>query len=264
MYPIARNKIELLKYMKENIECRLHKDYSGINFISKNLKFIPDWFGYIVNKPDGTQFQVQQLLLGYNQLTTLPDSIGNFRFLKQLSIQNNQLTHIPDTIGNLSALEILNLQRNKLISVPNTIGSLTNLEELYMSVNRLTMLPDTITELQNLRRLEVYKNNLLYLPLNMAQLGGLNTINIIDNYIDDDNLNILRSMNIRFKRILPQKRFIWPDYYGMGGVKDLENEGDLYLGQDHRVGEIEFMWQVNRWEQEFNPKGKKNISSVQK
>ena len=39
-----------------------------------------------------------------NQLTTLPESIGNLKFLTHLSLSDNQLEVLPEPIGNLSSL----------------------------------------------------------------------------------------------------------------------------------------------------------------
>ncbi|MEK6932766.1 MAG: hypothetical protein AABW56_03140, partial [Nanoarchaeota archaeon] len=49
-----------------------------------------------------------------NNLTTIPESIGNLFNLQILSLYNNKLTTIPESIGNLSQLKLLYLHSNKL------------------------------------------------------------------------------------------------------------------------------------------------------
>jgi len=84
---------------------------------------------------DGRLFS---LSLQYNQLTTLPESIGNLSSLKELSVWLNQLTTIPKSIGDLSSLEMLGLSSNQLTTIPESIGNLSSLERLTLGNNQLT------------------------------------------------------------------------------------------------------------------------------
>jgi len=52
------------------------------------------------------------LKLSNNELTTLPDSIGNLTGLKWLQLSNNELTSLPEEIGNLTGLTELKLSNN--------------------------------------------------------------------------------------------------------------------------------------------------------
>jgi internalin A len=70
-----------------------------------------------------------------NQLTELPQSIGNLTNLTTLSLSDNQLTKLPESIGNLTNLEILYLDYNQLTELPESIGNLTNLEQLWLGDN---------------------------------------------------------------------------------------------------------------------------------
>jgi len=58
--------------------------------------------------------------------------------LNQLYLGNNQLTVIPESIGQLIALNILGLSNNQLTVIPESIGQLTALNTLYLSNNPLT------------------------------------------------------------------------------------------------------------------------------
>jgi len=49
------------------------------------------------------------LLADNNQLTTLPESIGNLTSLTTLYLEFNQLTTLPESIGNLTSLTYLDL-----------------------------------------------------------------------------------------------------------------------------------------------------------
>ena len=49
---------------------------------------------------------MQDLSLAGNQITKLPDNIGNLRYLKRLQLAGNLLESLPDSVCNLTALEV--------------------------------------------------------------------------------------------------------------------------------------------------------------
>ena len=80
--------------------------------------------------------QITELHLSDRGLTHLPDDIfDGFTNLKELYSSGNELTKIPDSIGNLTNLKILWLNRNELTKLPDSIGNLTNLEILWLDEN---------------------------------------------------------------------------------------------------------------------------------
>ena len=76
--------------------------------------------------------RLDSLDLSTNQLTTLPESIGNLSSLKELYLYDNQLTTLPESIGNLSSLERLSLHHNQLTTLPESICNLPS--DCYISV----------------------------------------------------------------------------------------------------------------------------------
>jgi Leucine-rich repeat (LRR) protein len=103
---------------------------------------------------------LQYLDLSENQLTSLPDSIGNITNLTELYLYYNQLTSLPDSIENLTNLTELNLSSNELRSLPDSIGNLKNLTKLALRNNQLTSLPDSIGNLSDLIELDLSNNPL--------------------------------------------------------------------------------------------------------
>jgi len=71
-------------------------------------------------------------------------------YLMHLRLSDNQLTSLPNSIGELSRLKNLYLQRNQLRSLPLEVGDLPELEELRLDGNRLKGLPSKISILSNL------------------------------------------------------------------------------------------------------------------
>jgi Leucine-rich repeat (LRR) protein len=70
--------------------------------------------------------------------------------LKNLFLSNNQLTDLPQEIGQLTQLEYLDISDNQLTKLPQEIGQLTQLTNLYLSNNQLTEFPQEIRQLRYL------------------------------------------------------------------------------------------------------------------
>jgi hypothetical protein len=77
-----------------------------------------------------------------NELTTLPDSIGNLPNLRDLALNDNQLTSIPESIGNLNNLTALSLNENQLTILPDSFTNLNNLDSIALTFNHLINLTE--------------------------------------------------------------------------------------------------------------------------
>lgn len=113
------------------------------------------------------------LYLRGNQITSVPDSIGNLTTLTHLDLSNNQLTIVPEAVGNLINLYELDLQENELTSIPTGIGNLINLHTLVADDNLIVSLPESIGNLNKLQSLGLTTNKLTSLP---ASIGGLTSL----------------------------------------------------------------------------------------
>ena len=110
-------------------------------------------------------------------LITVPDSIGDLKWLKNLSLDGNQIEHLPHSIGRLKELRKLSVRNNLLASVLEVVGDLIQLEELVLSKNRLTILPESFTRLINLKKLYIADN-----PINssLRHLTNLKNVEILE------------------------------------------------------------------------------------
>lgn len=75
------------------------------------------------------------LILTDNELTTLPDSIGNLTLLQKCMLSGNQLMQLPNTFNKCNNLELLRIAANKLTSFPTCLLSLPKLSWLAYSGN---------------------------------------------------------------------------------------------------------------------------------
>lgn len=88
-------------------------------------------------------------------LRTLPSQIGCMLNIDYLKLTNNQLTTIPDWIGNLN-LQLCYLNNNSLTSISPQIGGLQNLWLIDLSNNpNLTELPIALGQCRSLASLRV-------------------------------------------------------------------------------------------------------------
>lgn len=66
---------------------------------------------------------LSSLLLGHNQLQTVPSCLGQLTGLVHLGLEGNRLVRVePGALAGLSKLEVLQLQNNQLQQLPDDVG----------------------------------------------------------------------------------------------------------------------------------------------
>tara|TARA_B100000959_G_C14959635_1_gene615229 strand:+ start:1915 stop:2319 length:405 start_codon:yes stop_codon:yes gene_type:complete len=91
------------------------------------------------------------------------DEICNLTDLTEIDLTKNNLTELPDCIGDLTNLTCLDLTSNNLTELPESIGNLINLEEFGFPWNQITTLPESIGNLISLRTVGFNENFPQYL-----------------------------------------------------------------------------------------------------
>ncbi|XP_004593611.2 E3 ubiquitin-protein ligase LRSAM1 [Ochotona princeps] len=125
--------------------------------------------------------QKKVLIVHTNYLTSLlPKSCSllSLATIKVLDLHANQLTGLPEDMGQLTALQVLNVEKNQLTYLPRSIGNLVQLQTLNVKDNRLKELPDSLGELRSLRTLDISENNLQRLPQMLAHVRTLETLSL--------------------------------------------------------------------------------------
>lgn len=79
---------------------------------------------------------------GYNQLTHLPEQIGDITYLTKLEVGNNQLQELPASMENLKYLEYLDISNNPLAAIPTYLFGLDCLKTLVISRDQAGLIPD--------------------------------------------------------------------------------------------------------------------------
>ena len=75
------------------------------------------------------------LILTDNELTTLPNSIGDLKSLQKCMLSGNKLSFLPKTFAHCTNLELLRISANKLEGFPTLLLSLPKLSWLTYSAN---------------------------------------------------------------------------------------------------------------------------------
>ncbi|MFX0060974.1 MAG: leucine-rich repeat domain-containing protein [Candidatus Hermodarchaeota archaeon] len=167
----------------EDLETLIGEPIPAVEFINTFV------FGFIAINGD-----VSILGLPNKELSTLPESIGNFSSLQELVLFSNKIEFLPESFGNLNSLKFLNLVNNKLITLPVSFTRLKSLESLFLNQNKLTSLPESFGSLTSLRRLNLGKNQLKTLPKSILELSNLEMLFIRNNPLDIDAKKLLKQL----------------------------------------------------------------------
>ena len=146
----------------------------NLNLWKKQLGHVPDsvW----------QQTQIETLILADNNLIELSGQIGRLKMLRMLDLGHNQLTYLPDEIGDLPNLtDFLYLHDNRLTSLPPSFASLTRLRYLNISENAFEAFPECISRMSSLLELRMTDNRLQSLPASIGQLSRLRELHLRNN-----------------------------------------------------------------------------------
>lgn len=112
------------------------------------------------------------LRLGKNNLSNLPDEIGQLTCMTHLDVSSNSLTGIPETLVGCCMIGYLNLRNNMISEVGEWISSLTSLEELNITGNdAISALPFSVGNMETLRELKLSKATVSFPPEDVVSSG---------------------------------------------------------------------------------------------
>ncbi|MBC8310672.1 MAG: hypothetical protein H8E72_00035 [Candidatus Marinimicrobia bacterium] len=112
---------------------------NGVNGVNEQLTQLPEDIGQLAN--------LKQLYLEWNTLTNLPSSFSQLSNLENLAVSNNWLTALPSDFGNLTELSFVDLGYNQITEIPESIGYLQNIEYLWLFNNQFSSVPESICDL---------------------------------------------------------------------------------------------------------------------
>lgn len=126
-------------------------------FTTPNLTFLNLFGNQLSSLPPELDklVQLKKLYLGYNQLddSSFPDDsfFSSLVQLEELFLGGNLLTTLPNCLANLSSLTELCCSNCRLLDLPGSvIGALSKLKHLHLTCNQLTSLPPELGSLSSL------------------------------------------------------------------------------------------------------------------
>ncbi len=182
---------------------------------------------------------MQSLDVSGNQLTALPESLGQLRKLQSIDVSSNQLTALPESLGELAELQSLDVSGNRLTALPKSLGQLTQLQSLDVSGNQLTALPKSLGQLAQLQSLDVSGNQLRALPESLGQLTQLQSLYLFGNQLRalPESLGQLAQLQSLF--LYGNQLTALPE--SLGQLTQLQS---LYLSSNHLTGLPEWLGQL--------------------
>lgn len=105
----------------------------------ENLEMVGFKANNIKDVPAGSlPIKLRWLILTDNQLTSLPDTLGERPRLQKLALAGNQLTQLPANLAQLNNLELVRISANQLTECPDQLLDLPKLAWLAFSGNPFT------------------------------------------------------------------------------------------------------------------------------
>jgi hypothetical protein len=136
------------------------------------LEVIPDGFDKRFSK-------VSVLDLSYNELTKIPESLGNMG-VNMLQLANNNLNELPDSVWGNDYIFVLELDNNNISIIPTSIQNAKSLSHFSFSNNSVIELRNEIFTL-SLVTLMADGNNINKIPENIGYLISLQYLRFNNN-----------------------------------------------------------------------------------
>lgn len=154
---------------------------------------------------------LRELDLHSNQLTRLPEWIGELSELRILEVWDNPLFEgLPKSMRRLEKLEMLRFRDCSLAVIDEVIGELPNLEEVGIAHVGLKTVPSWIRQLKKLRILHLFGNKLTELPPWLNELRHLERLAVENNELKSLPSALLSLPHLRWLEIKGNSEILVP------------------------------------------------------
>ena len=160
---LSMNDIEFHKLPKNIEKCSSLK---VISIFSSSIEELPETIG---NLSLLEELHLQQCF----QLSFLPLTLKNCKYLENISISNCNFTEIPFIVFELERLKILDISSNDISMIPSNISNCKKLEYLKFDNTKITFIPLFIENCELLQEIHANNSYLEYLPETIGNLKNL-------------------------------------------------------------------------------------------
>ena len=190
---LDKNEMAALEELERALNAKIEYDKKDLDIPPRLQKT------HTYNEKDG---HVEKLLLkreltwqqksenpSINDAVTIPDAIGQLKYLKTLRIYIN-IKNLPESIGNLTMLSDFSLsvtdnkEKNMIQSLPETIGNWVNLVEFKLYACRIQSLPESVGNWKNLKNCYIDTTFLSDLPITCRNWSNLEEILLDRNHFN--------------------------------------------------------------------------------
>ena len=152
-----------------------------------------------------------ELEIGRNEISSIPDEIGNLRKIRKLDLGNiffsNAIEHISDQIGLLDNLENLSIHGARLNTLDKPFGNLKNLKRISIRNSQVKEIGFIFTDLQNLEVLDFTNNDISSISLDFSKAINIRSIYLDNNPIDKIPESILNLPKVEIIGIITERSF---------------------------------------------------------
>lgn len=171
--------------------------------------------------------QLEELLIGHNPVSKLPDNLESLKNLKRLSINATQIKEFPSDLSALESLETIGLDHNEFKKVPEPILTIPNLKRLGLNNNKLTDLKFIDERLEGLESIYLYSNELKQIDCEIENLKSLKELLIFGNEIDSIPDCIASLTNLEKLEIWSNPiKYVSPEIQKLTKLKSMRMEKD--------------------------------------
>jgi Leucine-rich repeat (LRR) protein len=212
----------------------LHLQNEGLSELPKNINTL-EVKRIILTGNNFTEFpeevlnmpQLEELLIGHNPVSKLPDNLESLKNLKRLSINATQIKEFPSDLSALQSLETIGLDHNEFKKVPEPILTIPNLKRLGLNNNNLTDLKFIDERLQGLESIYLYSNEIQQIDCEIEHLKHLKELLIFGNKIDSIPSCIGSLTNLEKLEIWSNPvKYVSPEIQKLTKLKSMRMEKD--------------------------------------
>ncbi len=141
-----------------------------LNFWYEDITALPESLGQLTN--------LQTLNLWHTPITALPESVRRLTNLQTLDLSFTRITALPESLGQLAKLQALDLTGTPITALPESLGQLAKLQTLDLRATPITALPESLGQLANLQALYLGDTQIAALPESLGQLANLQALSL--------------------------------------------------------------------------------------